>query len=473
MDHGIVFQSASEKHVDNVEHNEHTEFTGMAVRGDNLDPNAEKKLIRKIDLFLLPCIWIVYLLSYMDRSNLGNARVAGMGEDLGITDDTYYLAVVLFQIGYVIAEIPCNMILSRSRPSIFIPTIMVFWGAVCMLVGIVKTWKQLVGLRFVLGIAEAGFSPAVMFIVSSWYRRHEQSKRFMVFHSAGVASGAFGSIIAGAITSGMEGTRGIEGWRWLFIIEGAITIVCAFAVPFVLLDYPLTSKKLSPDERQLAYDRLIADGITSRNDNSEPLSHLQALKKAVTDWRLLLLVLGYMTIIGSMSLAYFYPTFAAELGYSRKDAQYMTAPIYGVALVVAIILCILADIVPELRAIFTSSVLIVFGTVFAALSTSIFQPTARYIFLCFINTAVWAANPLSLSYTSTVLGPVHPEVRAICLAITNGFANLAQLYGTYIFTASESPEYRMGFAVYSAIFAIGSLIYLASFFVFRKWPFKG
>ncbi|KAI7341123.1 MFS general substrate transporter [Hortaea werneckii] len=473
MDHGTVLRSAPEKQVDNVEYNEHTEFTEMAIRGDNLDPNAEKKLVRKIDLFLLPCIWIVYLLSYMDRSNLGNARVAGMGDDLGITDDSYYLAVVLFQVGYVIAEIPCNMILSRSRPSIFIPIIMVFWGAICILIGIVKTWEQLVGLRFVLGIAEAGFSPAVMFIVSSWYRKHEQSKRFMVFHSAGVASGAFGSIIAGAITSGMEGTRDIEGWRWLFIIEGAITIACAFAVPFVLLDYPLTSKKLSPNERQMAYDRLIADGITSRNDNSKPLSHLRALKKAVTDWRLLPLVLGYMTIIGSMSLAYFYPTFTAELGYSRKDAQYMTAPIYGVALVVAIVLCILADIVPELRAIFTSSVLIVFGTVFAALSTSIFKPTARYVFLCFINTAVWAANPLSLSYTSTVLGPVHPEVRAICLAIVNGFANLAQLYGTYIFTASEPPEYRMGFAVYSAIFAIGSLIYLASFFIFRKWPFKG
>jgi MFS family permease len=86
-----------------------------------------------------------------------------MGEDLDITDQTYYLAVVLFQVGYVIAEIPCNMILSRSRPSIFIPVIMVFWGAVCALVGIVKTWEQLVGLRFVLGIAEAGFSVSISF----------------------------------------------------------------------------------------------------------------------------------------------------------------------------------------------------------------------------------------------------------------------------------------------------------------------
>lgn len=150
----------------------------------------------------------------------------------------------------------------------------------------------------------------------------------------------------------------------------------------------------------------------------------------------------------------------------------MTAPIYGVALVVAIVLCVIADKVPDFRALFTAGVLLIFGTLFSALSTAVFQATARYVFLCFINTAVWAANPLSLSYTSTVLGAVHPEVRAICLAIVNGFANLAQLYGTYIFTASNAPEYRMGFSVYSAIFAVGSLIYLASFFIFRRWPFK-
>lgn len=150
----------------------------------------------------------------------------------------------------------------------------------------------------------------------------------------------------------------------------------------------------------------------------------------------------------------------------------MTAPFYGVALVIAITLCIVADKVPSYRAIFTSGVLFIFGCLMSALSAGIFAPTARYVFLCFINTAVWSANPLSLSYTSTVLGPVQPEVRAICLAIVNGLANLAQLYGTYIFTASEPPKYIMGFATYSAIFAVGGIIYLASHFVFRKYPYK-
>lgn len=150
----------------------------------------------------------------------------------------------------------------------------------------------------------------------------------------------------------------------------------------------------------------------------------------------------------------------------------MTAPFYGVALVVAVTLCIIADKLPSYRAIFTSAVLLFFGCLFSALSAAITSPSARYVFLCFINAAVWSANPLSLSYTSIVLGPVEPEVRAICLAIVNGMGNLAQLYGTYIFTSSTAPRYVKGFTVYSAVFAVGAAIYFCLYFIFHKYPYK-
>lgn len=161
-----------------------------------------------------------------------------------------------------------------------------------------------------------------MFLISSWYRQQEQSKRFVIYHSAGIMSGAFGGILSGAITRGLDGKLGMAGWRWLFIIEGALTIAVAFLVPFTLLDFPLTTKQLTPAERQLAYARLRADGITSRNDSPEHrLSHWDALKGAVGNWRIVPLVLGYMIVIGCMSLAYFYPTFAQNLGYNETDAQ--------------------------------------------------------------------------------------------------------------------------------------------------------
>lgn len=140
--------------------------------------------------------------------------------------------------------------------------------------------------------------------------------------------------------------------------------------------------------------------------------------------------------------------------------------------VVAITLCIIADKVPKYRPIFTMAVLLIFGVIFCAISTAVTAPIPRYIFLCFINTAIWAGNPLALSYTSTVMGPLHPEVRAISLASINGMANLAQLYATEIFTVAKPPLAIMGFGIFAGFFAIGAMVYLASFFVYRKWPYK-
>ena len=110
-----------------------------------------------------------------------------------------------------------SMILARWRPSLYIPLLMLLWGTVAALMALVKTPAQLLGVRFLLGVMEAGFSPAILYIISTWYRRHEQSKRFMTFLSAGILSGAFGGIIAGAITNSLDGAHGIRGWQWYVV----------------------------------------------------------------------------------------------------------------------------------------------------------------------------------------------------------------------------------------------------------------
>ena len=110
-----------------------------------------------------------------------------------------------------------SMILSRARPSLYVPFLMFLWGTVAALMALVQTPAQLLGVRFLLGVMEAGFSPAILFIISTWYRKHEQSKRFMAFLSAGILSGAFGGIIAGAIVARLEGAHGIAGWRWYVV----------------------------------------------------------------------------------------------------------------------------------------------------------------------------------------------------------------------------------------------------------------
>lgn len=182
-------------------------------------------------------------------SSIGNAKIAGMDEALSLTDNQYSLAIILFQIAYVVFGVPSNMLLSRLRPSRYIPAIVFLWGGVVACLAAIQTPAQLLAIRFVLGIAEAGYSPAVLFMISMWYRRREQSKRFMFFWTAGILAGAFAGILAGAIASGMDGRYGIAGWRWLFLLEGVLTMGLALICPFVSKVRVKTSGSVSTTRR--------------------------------------------------------------------------------------------------------------------------------------------------------------------------------------------------------------------------------
>lgn len=185
------------------------------------------------------------------------------------------------------------MILVRTRPSLYLPFLMAVWGALTCVMAAIHDFKHLIVLRVFVGIVEAGFAPGVLLIFSSWYKRSEQSKRFAVFMSAAILSGAFGGLIAGAITGGLEMAHGIRGWRWLFIVEGVATVGFAAIAVFILLDFPANSKGLTERERAIAIARLREDGVTVRNEEEE-LGHWKAFKLAMKDWRTIGFIFGYM-----------------------------------------------------------------------------------------------------------------------------------------------------------------------------------
>lgn len=140
-----------------------------------------------------------------------------MKMDLELSSNQYSLSLVMFFISYVVFEIPSNLVLSKTRPSVYLPVIMVLWGLVTCCMAVVRNPGDLLAVRFILGVLEAGYAPGVSLMLSSWYRRAEQAKRFSVFYSAAVLSGAFGGIVSGAITGSLDGAHGIAGWRWLFV----------------------------------------------------------------------------------------------------------------------------------------------------------------------------------------------------------------------------------------------------------------
>ncbi|KAF2649206.1 MFS general substrate transporter [Lophiostoma macrostomum CBS 122681] len=443
-----------------METSKHVEYDQEVAPEFTWTPEEEKKLVRKIDLYLLPCIWFMYLLSYMDRTNIGNAKIAGMDHDLALTSNQYSIALVVFFVGYVVFEPPSNMILVRTRPSVYLPIIMGIWGVLTCVMAKIDSFEHLVVLRVFIGVIESGFSPGILLIISSWYKREEQSKRFAIYMSAAILSGAFGGLLAGAITGGLEGAHGIRGWRWLFIVEGVATVGWAIISFFILLDFPANSKRLTERERQIAIARLRQGGVVTRSEDTPKLGKGKSFVMALKDVRVIGFILGYMVIVGSSTLSYFYPTLVKGLGYtSTVQAQYMTVPIYAFAFVCTAISGIFADRVPKYRG------LIIAAWLTTSLITSIcvctiYNFTARYVLLVLMAAGLWASNATALSFAGATFGNLDPEVRAIALALVNAMGNLAQIYGAYLFPSAEAPKYLKGFGVISGMLGFGVFVYI-------------
>lgn len=171
---------------------------------------------------------------------------------------------------------------------------MFIWGCVTVAMAWANSFQHLIAFRVVIGCLEAGFAPGVLLIISSWYKRREQSKRFAVYISAAILSGAFGGLIAGAITGNLDGRYGIAGWRWLFIVEGVLTAGWSIIASFILLDFPANSKRLTPRERELAIQRIQSDCLTVKTEDTPDLTHIQSLKLGLKNWRTWGFTAGYM-----------------------------------------------------------------------------------------------------------------------------------------------------------------------------------
>ncbi|KAH6857151.1 major facilitator superfamily domain-containing protein [Chaetomium sp. MPI-CAGE-AT-0009] len=221
------------------------------------DP-AERKLVRKIDFFILTFCCLSYFLNYLDRTNLANAYVSGMKEDLGFQGDQLNQINTCFTIGYVLGQIPSNLSLHYVKPRYFFPAMMVIWAGLTMVTASVHSPQAIMVIRFFQGIAEATTFVGTHYILGSWYTERELGKRSGIFTASGLAGTMIGGFIQSGIYTSMDNRHGLRGWRWLFLIDGIITLPVAVYGFFLFPDTPSTTTAcyLSPTERQLAVSRL-------------------------------------------------------------------------------------------------------------------------------------------------------------------------------------------------------------------------
>ena len=183
----------------------------------------------------------MYLLAFLDRTNIANAAIFGLQKDLKLTGTQYNTALTIFFVPYIVFEIPSNILLKRLKPHVWLSGCMFLFGLVTVCQGLVSNWSGLLATRFFLGVAETGMFPGSFYLIGMWYKRSEAQKRYSFFFGSTSLAGAFGGLLASAIGK-MDGMRGYLGWRWIFILEGTLTCVVAFFFYFMIPDFPEDAK---------------------------------------------------------------------------------------------------------------------------------------------------------------------------------------------------------------------------------------
>ncbi|CRG82705.1 Pantothenate transporter liz1 [Talaromyces islandicus] len=242
---------------------------------------AERKFISKIDFFILTWAGFSYFSKNLNSNNVSNAYVSGMKEELNVIGNEYQTFTTMWTIGYVISQIPSQMICTRVRLSLWCPSWELFWVVVTFASAAVKTPHQLYICRFFVGLAEGTFYPAVHTVLGGWYTKRELAKRACIFFGSAFVGSMFSGYLQAALYSGMNGVGGLSGWRWLFLFDGVITFPMAIWGYIALPDLPANTRALwlKPHEREMAIDRM----RRARKRPNEPITWT-GVKRVLSKW---------------------------------------------------------------------------------------------------------------------------------------------------------------------------------------------
>ncbi|PIL23217.1 MFS general substrate transporter [Ganoderma sinense ZZ0214-1] len=398
----------------------------------SVDPGT---VLRKLDLRLVPPVCILYLLCFLDRANIGNAKVAGLASDLHLTGIQFNLCVAITLIPYSLLEIPSNIVLKRVGPSRWLPIIMFVWGAILVSMAFVRSFGGLMTARVFLGSAEAGLLPGLTYYLSAWYPKSALAKRIGVMYSGVSLAGAFGGLLAYAIEK-MNGIGALHGWSWIFLLEGLLTVIVATAFYFYMYDYPENATFLTDAERTWLLETIKQDSAGGSKQFKREFI-FQALRDPKA---YLFMAMFFLGAVAAVSFTVFLPTIINGLGYSSTHAQLLSIPPNATGCVFTLIVSYLSDR-KRIRGPFIlvgCSVAIVGYAMLIATKT----PAIQYSGSVIVAAGLLPSVSTLIAWSG---GNFAGEVkRAVVIAIVIGFGNLGGVVGSFIYRQQDSPRYLPG-----------------------------
>ncbi|KAL6310044.1 MFS general substrate transporter [Sparassis latifolia] len=421
----------------------------------------ERKLLRRIDWHVVPWLAVLYLLNFLDRGSIGNAKLYNMTRDLHISDTQYLIALTSFFFPYALFEPPSNVLLRRSRPSLWLSSLILIWSIIMTLHGVVQNYGGLVSLRVLLGLAEAGLYPGIVFYLSCWYKRNEIGTRVAMFFTSATVAGAFSGLLAAAI-SNMDGIGGKPGWAWIFILEGLFTFVCAIASFFILQDFPENAKFLSETERVWVIRRLRDDMQFSAGGEK---FKFKFVKQSLTDWKTWIAMGIYMGYDGPLfAFSLFTPTIISQVGFKATAANLLSVPVYAWACLVTIFVGFMGD--RYVKRAYVNLALFTIGLVGYIILISSSTPALSYVAVYLATTAIYPSVPNSVAWVSNNVEGSYK--RSVTLGMAIGWGNLNGAVSSNVYRSANKPWYRMGHGIMLAYIVIGWVCTLMFFLLLRR-----
>ncbi|PVH95318.1 MFS general substrate transporter [Periconia macrospinosa] len=449
-------ENNSSVHLEDVEPGKLDLSSSFEPEGDysgavaKTDPK-EIALVRKLDYRIMPALFCMYFLNKLDQNAIANARLNDLEKDLNLVGSQYNTCISILYVGYLFAQIPSNMLMSsgKVRPSLYMAVTMMAWATVATLTSLVKNYVGLVLVRFFLGVVEAPFYPGALYILSLFYTRKEIATRVSILYAGNIFATSFSGLIAAATFSTLDDKHGMHGWQWLFIIEGLVTFGVAVAAIWMLPDYPLTTRWLTEEERQMAHDRMERDTVGLQESKGARAGFMQALR----DPRLYLLIFMQNMHLSATSFNQFFPTVVKSLGFNTTITLVLTCPPTLVAGGVGIIIGISSGKFNERTWHITG--MMGMALVGFVISAATLNMPARYISCFMFASGVYSVNSVILGWVSATLGQT-PEKKAVSLSIINTLSMASFIYTPYLYPKSDGPRYLIAMSS-NAAFAFATI----------------
>jgi MFS family permease len=417
------------------------------------DGSLESATYHKADVRLLPFLFLCYILAYLDRVNVGFAKLQ-MLKDLSMSDAAFAAGAGIFFIGYFFFEVPSNVLLKKFGARMWIARIMVSWGVISACMIFVKGEWSFYAMRFLLGLAEAGFFPGVIFYLTLWYPSKLRASRTAWFVAAIAVSGVIGNPISGCIMDRLDGAMNLAGWQWLFLSEGIPSVIVGLWVIYYLDSSIEEAKWLTVEEKVLLTNNLIAE------DKPKTEHRLADAFKSGKVW--MLCAIYFTLMIGLYGIAFWLPTIVKAFGIKGYfKVGLITAIPYGVAVIGMILLSVHSDRTGERRLHYVLNVTAgAIGLVLSGVFAS--NPVLAIIFLSIGTLGVIGSMPLFWPLPSAFLAGT---AAAAGIGIVNSVGNLGGYFGPNIpiWAKHFSSDRSAALYIIAGILMIGA--FLTYFFI--------